>query len=63
MTMNVPKAKDVRNGAWGILPGSDAYHASSDASLFTSSLPVLPHEKCMINYCVKTALYIHSCET
>jgi RNA recognition motif-containing protein len=49
MTMNVPKPKDSRNGAWSILPGSDAYHASSDASLFTSSLPVLPHEKLNLN--------------
>ncbi|KAL5731950.1 Protein MEI2-like 2 [Ranunculus cassubicifolius] len=31
-------------GAWGI-PIRDTYHASSDASLFSSSLPVLPHEK------------------
>jgi len=36
------------NGAWDALSGSDSYHASSDASLFSSSLPVLPHEKCMI---------------
>lgn len=35
------------NGAWEALSGSDSYHASSDASLFSSSLPVLPHEKCM----------------
>lgn len=31
--------------AWGIPRGTDAYHTSSDASLFSSSLPVLPHEK------------------
>ncbi|KAA8526209.1 hypothetical protein F0562_008052 [Nyssa sinensis] len=30
---------------WGIPHGNDAFHASSDASLFSSSLPVLPHEK------------------
>ncbi|KAF8413623.1 hypothetical protein HHK36_001615 [Tetracentron sinense] len=35
----------VGSRAWGIPSGSDAYHASSDASLFSSSLPVLPHEK------------------
>ncbi|KAJ7947242.1 Protein MEI2-like [Quillaja saponaria] len=29
--------------------GSDSYHASSDASLFSSSLPVLPHEKFILN--------------
>ncbi|XWS41057.1 hypothetical protein CRYUN_Cryun17cG0048100 [Craigia yunnanensis] len=32
-------------GAWGIPRGTDAYLSSSDASLFSSSLPVLPHEK------------------
>ncbi|XWS12424.1 hypothetical protein CRYUN_Cryun37aG0088100 [Craigia yunnanensis] len=35
--------------AWGILSGSDIYHASSDATLFSSSLPVLPHEKLNLN--------------
>ncbi|CAI9089054.1 OLC1v1023554C11 [Oldenlandia corymbosa var. corymbosa] len=34
--------------AWRIPLGSGAYHASSDASLFSSSLPVLPHAK--LNY-------------
>ncbi|KAG4957197.1 hypothetical protein JHK84_043145 [Glycine max] len=37
------------NGAWEALSGSDSYHASSDASLFSSSLPVLPHEKLNLN--------------
>lgn len=41
--------KEVGSGAWGILSGSDAYHASSDATLFSSSLPVLPHEMLNIN--------------
>ncbi|XP_058095244.1 protein MEI2-like 2 isoform X2 [Magnolia sinica] len=44
----IPLAKvnqNVEAGAWGIPSGSDAYHGSSDASLFSSSLPVLPHEK------------------
>ncbi|KAF8391130.1 hypothetical protein HHK36_023431 [Tetracentron sinense] len=41
--MNIPK--DVGSRAWGAFSGSYAYHASSDASLFSSSLPVLPHEK------------------
>ncbi|XWS15917.1 hypothetical protein CRYUN_Cryun34aG0043300 [Craigia yunnanensis] len=36
------ESKDVES-AWGILSGSDVYHASSDATLFSSSLPVLPH--------------------
>ncbi|PON32083.1 Splicing factor-like protein [Parasponia andersonii] len=30
---------------WGILRETDAYHSKNDASLFSSSLPVLPHEK------------------
>ncbi|GLU13921.1 hypothetical protein SLE2022_305260 [Rubroshorea leprosula] len=44
---NVPKK--VGSHMWGILSGSDAYQASSDASLFSSSLPVLPHEKLNLN--------------
>lgn len=35
--------------AWGIPRGISAYHTTSDVSLFSSSLPVLPHEKCMCN--------------
>lgn len=31
--------------AWKIPPGSGAYHTSSDVSLFSTSLPVLPCEK------------------
>lgn len=42
---NTPKK--VGNGAWQIFSGSDGYHAFSDATLFSSSLPVLPHAKCM----------------
>ncbi|KAI4308086.1 hypothetical protein L6164_031197 [Bauhinia variegata] len=38
-------AKRVGSNAWGIPRGTDVYHASSDASLFSTSLPVLPHEK------------------
>ncbi|XP_042494400.1 protein MEI2-like 5 isoform X1 [Macadamia integrifolia] len=37
--------RNVGSSAWGIPSGSDTYHASSDASLFSSSLPVLRHEK------------------
>ncbi|CAK8534535.1 unnamed protein product [Lathyrus sativus] len=37
------------HGPLEVLSGSDAYHASSDASLFSSSLPVLPHEKLNLN--------------
>ncbi|XP_052177779.1 protein MEI2-like 2 isoform X2 [Diospyros lotus] len=40
-------SKDL-GGGWRIPRGTDAYHASNDASLFSSSLPVLPHEK--LNY-------------
>ncbi|XP_068664968.1 protein MEI2-like 2 isoform X2 [Aristolochia californica] len=32
-------------GAWGFPSGPNAFHGSSDASLFSSSLPVLRHEK------------------
>ncbi|PON41748.1 Splicing factor-like protein [Parasponia andersonii] len=39
----------VGHGAWGILSGSNAYRASSDATLFSSSLPVLPHAKLNLN--------------
>ncbi|KAK3002029.1 hypothetical protein RJ639_020913 [Escallonia herrerae] len=42
-------SKQVGSGAWGVLSGSDAYRASSDATLFSSSLPVLPHEKLNVN--------------
>ncbi|TKY57228.1 MEI2 2 [Spatholobus suberectus] len=38
-------AKKVGSSAWGIPGGTDVFHASSDASLFCSSLPVLPHQK------------------
>ncbi|XWS19779.1 hypothetical protein CRYUN_Cryun31cG0046000 [Craigia yunnanensis] len=42
------ESKEVES-AWRILSGSDVYHASSDATLFSSSLPVLPHEKLNLN--------------
>ncbi|GMI77723.1 MEI2-like protein 5 [Hibiscus trionum] len=47
----IPMAKESKKveSAWGILSGSDSYHASSDATLFSSSLPVLPHEKLNLN--------------
>ncbi|XVE86261.1 hypothetical protein DITRI_Ditri18aG0021300 [Diplodiscus trichospermus] len=38
-------SRKLETGAWGIPRGTGAYHSSSDASLFSSSLPVLPHEK------------------
>ncbi|KAM0054784.1 putative RNA recognition motif domain, mei2-like RNA recognition, RNA-binding domain superfamily [Helianthus debilis subsp. tardiflorus] len=46
--MNYSKA--VGNGAKDMLTRSDSYNdASSDASLFSSSLPVFPHEKLISN--------------
>lgn len=36
--------QEVEN-AWGIRRRKEAYQASSDTSLFSSSLPVIPHEK------------------
>ncbi|KAF5738294.1 RNA-binding protein putative isoform 1 [Tripterygium wilfordii] len=41
--VNIPK--EAGSGEIGILSGRDTYHTSSDATLFSSSLPVLPHEK------------------
>ncbi|ONK66719.1 uncharacterized protein A4U43_C06F11250 [Asparagus officinalis] len=35
----------IGGNAWEIPSGSNARHGSNDASLFSSSLPVLPHEK------------------
>ncbi|XP_057956625.1 protein MEI2-like 2 isoform X2 [Malania oleifera] len=45
---NIPLLKifgKMGTGSWSIPHGTAAYHTSSDASLFSSSLPVLPHEK------------------
>lgn len=48
-SMNYSKA--VGSGAKDMLTRSDNYNdASSDTALFSSSLPVLPHEKCMLIY-------------
>ncbi|KAJ1441415.1 RNA-binding domain superfamily [Sesbania bispinosa] len=41
--LNIPKR--VGSSAWGIPRAADVLHGSSDVSLFSSSLPVLPHEK------------------
>ncbi|KAI5331460.1 PREDICTED: MEI2 [Prunus dulcis] len=41
--------KEVGRGGRGILSGSGVHHASSDATLFSSSLPVLPHPKLNLN--------------
>ncbi|XP_024025106.1 protein MEI2-like 2 isoform X1 [Morus notabilis] len=42
-SVNYPKK--MGSNLWGILRETDSYHASNDASLFSTSLPVLPHEK------------------
>ncbi|PQQ09837.1 protein MEI2-like 2 isoform X2 [Prunus yedoensis var. nudiflora] len=42
---SVNNPRKLESNAWGILRPPEAYHASSDTSLFSSSLPVLPHEK------------------
>lgn len=42
---SVGKTKEMGTNAWKFQANSAAYHASSDATLFSSSLPVLPHEK------------------
>lgn len=56
-SMRIPKKVGI--GAWGIPSDSAAYHGSSDASLFSCSLPVLPHEKCMTSFfrCFLLAIY------
>ncbi|XP_019417299.1 PREDICTED: protein MEI2-like 5 isoform X2 [Lupinus angustifolius] len=45
--INMPT--EAGRAAWDVLSGSDSYHTSSDASLFSSSLPVLPHGKLNLN--------------
>lgn len=47
---NIPlwkRGHKVGTHGWGIPSGTKACQTSNDASLFTSSLPVLPHAKCM----------------
>ena len=39
-------SKELGSGAWGVMSTSDVYHASNDATLFSTSLPVLHHENC-----------------
>lgn len=41
-------SRKAGSGAWGISHGANDYRSSNDVSLFSSSLPVLPHEK--LNY-------------
>ncbi|PSS04877.1 Protein MEI2-like [Actinidia chinensis var. chinensis] len=42
-------SKELGSGAWGVMSTSDVYHASNDATLFSTSLPVLPHENLNLN--------------
>lgn len=42
-------AKKIGTSAWGIQISSNAFHSSSDASLFSTSLPVLRHEQLNFN--------------
>ncbi|XP_050231301.1 protein MEI2-like 5 isoform X2 [Mercurialis annua] len=49
MSSPVNISKEMENGALGILDGSDSLHAPSDAVLFSTSLPVLPHEKYLVD--------------
>ncbi|GMH19393.1 hypothetical protein Nepgr_021234 [Nepenthes gracilis] len=42
-------SKEVGKDAWAYQSGSAVYGASSDASLFSISLPVLPHDNLCIN--------------
>ncbi|KAE8734713.1 Protein MEI2-like 5 [Hibiscus syriacus] len=44
-TPSVNISRVWETGAWGIPRKTETFHSSSDASLFSSSLPVLPHEK------------------
>ena len=54
------KSKETGIAACKFQAGCAMYHASSDASLFSSSLPVLPHEKCMVIYSSKKRIYLCS---
>ncbi|KAE8655796.1 Protein MEI2-like 5 [Hibiscus syriacus] len=44
-TPSVNISRKWETGAWGIPHKTETYHSSSDAILFSSSLPVLPHGK------------------
>ncbi|CAI9278879.1 unnamed protein product [Lactuca saligna] len=47
MIKSMDFSKAVGSRATGMLSGSDTYHASNDATFFSSSLPVVPHDKCV----------------
>ena len=50
--INLPRKPG--SNLWGMLHETDTHHTPSDASLFSSSLPVLPHEKCMFLFSLST---------
>lgn len=41
--------------AWNIPHSTDVHYASTDASLFSSSLPILSHKKCMFELLFKVS--------
>ncbi|GAB2299084.1 Protein MEI2-like 2 [Dionaea muscipula] len=43
-------SKELGSGPWGLPSRPAAYEASSDATLFSCSLPVLPHEKLITSH-------------
>lgn len=47
---SVNNHRKLESTAWGIIRGTGPYHSSTDTSLFSSSLPVLPHEKCTFEF-------------
>lgn len=48
---------------WELFPRSDSYRASSDTSLFSSSLPALAHEKCMHSSLFNSTTFINVINT
>lgn len=45
-------------GPPGFAPRSDAHNVLSDASLFSSSLPVLPHGNCMLELMIMSSFLV-----
>lgn len=44
-----PGVSEKEKNAWKLPNNTSAFNTSSDASLFSSSLPVLPHVKCKLS--------------
>ncbi|KAH6795559.1 hypothetical protein C2S51_036545 [Perilla frutescens var. frutescens] len=53
-----PSIPEKEKSAWKLPINSNAYHASTDASLFSTSLPVLPHVKFNFNESEQVSLSI-----